>query len=213
MTTEGNTGAWRCSTGLDTWHPPGSQGFQSSQRWERSSSCQQAQLPSHLTTALLSHSPRTQYLPSLSPSSTGLLGFCPICHASLPKLPLLVSYTVCDGSPLSFIFRVNPLHSAPTSSSQWWFLHATLLSPVSAPWELEGHPAALGTAASLSNASHSPESSHLDSSKPTVTASLSYNLFQSSPIVFPSHSTHWEDRSWREYCSTSKNTILLFVLR
>lgn len=46
MTTEHR--AWGCSTGLDTGHPPGSQ---SSQRWERSSSCHQAQLPSHLTPA------------------------------------------------------------------------------------------------------------------------------------------------------------------
>lgn len=57
-----------------------------------------------------------------------------------------------------------------------------------------------GTAASsLSNASHSPEASHppspLDNFKPTITASLSYNSFQSSLRVFPSHSTHRKDHS------------------
>lgn len=188
MTTEGNTGAWRCSTGLDTWHPPGSQGSQSSQRWERSSSYQQAQLPLLLITA--SQNPHIQHLLSLSPSSTGLLGFCPICHASLPKFISLLS-TVCDVSPLgqstalsSGSIHCNQASPAPTTSSQWWFLHATPLSPVSA-W----HPAALGTAASsLSNASHSPESSYppstLDSIQPTATASLSYNSSQSSPIAF-----------------------------
>lgn len=109
-------------------------------------------------TALLSQSPNIHYFPSLSPSSTGL------SHASLPKLHLLASHTVCDVSPLSSIFRrtVHSASPAPTSSSQWWFFHATLLSPFSAPWDLEGHPAALGTAPnSLSNASHSPGSSHL----------------------------------------------------
>lgn len=128
-----------------------------------------------------------------------------MCHASLPKLHLLASYTVCDVSPLSSIYRVNPLHSTSSTSIQ-----LPMMTPPSNPLFTSVRPMGTGgTSCCPRNSCQQPQqylpqsciftpSLPLDNSKPTITVSLSYNSFQSSPIVFPSHSTHLKDHSWRE---------------
>lgn len=214
MTTEGNT--CRCSTELDTWHPPGSQHSQSSQRWERSSSCHQAQLPSHLTTAShCSAQPESPY--SVSPVTFTFIyrsvRFLPHVPCQPPKTPspCFLHSVWCLSTVLHLQGQSTALNLSSTS------IQFPMMTPPCNPLFTSVSPMGTGgTSCCPRNSCQQPQqylpqsciftlSLPLDNSKPTITVSLSYNSFQSSPIVFPSHSTHLKDHSQREYFSASKN--------
>lgn len=136
MTTEGNTGVvalgWTHATLLA---PRGDRGAAAATRH------------SFLhTSPLLSHNPHIQYLPSLSPSSAGLLGFLPHMPCQPPKTssPCFLHSVWC----LSTVFHLQAQSTALSFSST--SIHFPVLIPPCnplitsvSPWELQGHPAAL----------------------------------------------------------------------